>query len=186
LQALPSLQAVPLATIGFEQTPAVHTSEVHGLPSAQLALIVQDWHPPMGVFVHPLTALQASVVQALPSLQLRGVPAAHTPLWHVSAPSHASPSEHEVPFATAALTQPVVVLQLSVVHTLLSLQLRLVPAVQVPFWQVSLPLQTFPSPHEVPFRTGLWVQPKTGSHVSVVHGLLSLQLRVVPAVQVPL
>jgi hypothetical protein len=109
----------------------------------------------MGVFVHPLTALQASVVQALPSLQLRGVPAVHTPSWQVSAPSHASPSEQEVPLATAVCWQPKVELQVSLVHTLLSLQLRAVPAVQVPFWQVSAPLQTLPSVHDVPFRTGL-------------------------------
>ena len=91
-----------------------------------------------------------------------------------------------MPFVTAEFTQPVVVLQLSLVHTLLSLQLRALPAVQVPFWQVSLPLQTLPSPHEVPLRTGLCVQPKTGSQASVVQGLLSLQLSVVPGLQVPL
>jgi hypothetical protein len=79
LQALPSLQAVPLATVGFEHTPEVHTSEVHGLPSAQLAPVLQDWQPPIGVFVHPLTALQESVVQALPSLQLSAVPAVQVP-----------------------------------------------------------------------------------------------------------
>jgi len=138
------------------------------------------------VFVHPLTALQESVVQALESLQLSGVPAVQVPPWQLSAPLHRLPSRHAVPFVTAEFTQPVVVLQLSVVQTLLSLQLSAVPAVQVPFWQVSAPLQTLLSLHDVPFRTGLCVQPKTGSQASVVHGLLSLQLRVVPGLQVPL
>ena len=58
--------------------------------------------------------------------------------------------------------QPLTVLQLSAVQALPSLQLRAVPAVQVPPWQVSAPLQTFASAHDVPFRTAVAVQPKTG------------------------
>jgi hypothetical protein len=41
-------------------------------------------------------------------------------------------SLQEVPLATAVLAQPVVALQLSLVHTFESLQLRAVPAVQTP------------------------------------------------------
>src|SRR5262245_12207165 len=71
------------------------------------------------------------------------------------------------------------------VQGLLSLQLSGVPAVQMPAWQVSVPLHTLPSLHDVPFATGVFRQPATGSQVSVVQGLLSLQLSGVPAVQVP-
>jgi len=41
-------------------------------------------------------------------------------------------------------------------------------------------LHAFPSEHEVPFVTGVYTQPVAGLHVSVVHGLLSLQVSAVP------
>jgi len=129
---LVSAQVVPLVTGGFEQTPAVHTSAVQGLPSAQLALTVQDWHPAICVFVHPLTGLQASVVQALPSLQLRAVPDVQLPLWQVSAPLQTLPSAHDVPFVTAVVVHPVAGVQPSVVQGLPSLHVSGVPAVQAP------------------------------------------------------
>ena len=44
--------------------------------------------------------MQESVVHALPSLQLSGVPAVHVPLWQVSFPLHTVASAHEVPFVT--------------------------------------------------------------------------------------
>src|SRR2546425_623224 len=75
--------------------------------------------------------------------------------------------------------------QVSMVHGFPSLQLRAGPGVQVPAWQVSAPLHTFPSLHEVPFGTAVCLQPATGSQVSVVHTSLSSQLSGVPAVQVP-
>ena len=74
---------------------------------------------------------------------------------------------------------------MSLVQGLPSLQLSAVPAAHVPAWHVSAPLHTFPSLHEVPFATAVCWQPWTGSHVSVVQGLLSLQLGSVPAVQTP-
>jgi len=46
--------------------------------------------------------------------------------------------------------QPVVGTQLSVVQALLSLQLSAVPGAHAPLWQVSAPLQRFPSLHDVP------------------------------------
>jgi hypothetical protein len=87
---------------------------------------------------------------------------------------------------TFVLTQPVVVLQVSVVQTLESLQLSGVPFVHVPLWQVSAPLQTLPSLHEAPLATGVCTQPVLALHVSMVQTLESLQLSGVPAVQVPL
>src|SRR2546426_941564 len=123
-----------------------------------------------------------SVVHALPSSQLSAVPAEHAPAWHVSAPLHTLPSLHEVPFATGECWQPCTGSQVSVVQGLPSLQLGSVPGVQTPAWHVSVPLHAFPSLHEAPFATAKCWQPATGSHVSVVQGLPSLQLSGVPAV----
>jgi hypothetical protein len=47
-------------------------------------------------------------------------------------------------------------------------------------------LQALASAHEVPFRTGVVVQPVEGLQLSVVHAFPSLQTSAVPAVQVPL
>src|SRR5262249_33839940 len=60
-----------------------------------------------------------------------------------------------------------------------------VPAVHVLLWQVSAPLHTLPSLHAVPFGTPVFEHPVVGPQASVVHGLLSLQLSAVPAVQTP-
>jgi hypothetical protein len=176
LQRLPSAHEAPLGNKGLLHTPSVQTSLVHGLLSLQSVPITQDWQPGIGVFWQPLSGWQLSVVQLLPSLQLSPGPAVHTPLWQVSAPLQTLPSLQEVPFSTGAVVQPKAGSQLSVVHTLESLQLSGVPDVQVPPWHVSLPLQTLASAHDVPFSTGVFWQPAAGSQLSVVHTLLSLQL----------
>jgi len=125
-------------------------------------------------FWQPKVGLQESVVQTLPSLQLRAVPAVQVPLWQVSAPLQTLPSLQVVPLSTGAFWQPVPPLQLSVVQTLPSLQLRAVPAVQTPLWHVSAPLQTFPSEHDVPLaRLGFEHTPAV--HTSEVHRLPSAQ-----------
>jgi hypothetical protein len=155
LQRLPSAHEEPLGKMGLLQTPAVQTSLVQGLPSAQSVAKTQDWQPGICVFWQPVTGAHESVVQALPSLQLSGVPAEHTPSWQVSLPLQTLPSRQGVPFRTAVLAHPKTGSQLSVVHTLLSLQLSAVPEVQVPPWQVSLPLQTLPSAHDTPLSTAV-------------------------------
>jgi hypothetical protein len=132
LQASPSVHEVPLLTTVFWQLPALQTSLVHGFRSLQSPLTVHDWQLGIGVWVQPLTALQASVVQLLPSSQLSGVPAAQVPLWQVSAPLQTVASAHEVPLARFACWQPRIGSQVSVVQALLSLQLSAVPAVQTP------------------------------------------------------
>jgi hypothetical protein len=91
-----------------------------------------------------------------------------------------------VPLATAVCKQPKTGSQLSVVHTLESLQLSAVPVVHVPLWHVSAPLHTFPSAHDVPLSTAMFWQPAAGSQLSVVHTLPSLQFSAVPAVHTPL
>jgi hypothetical protein len=87
---------------------------------------------------------------------------------------HTVLSGHGVPFVTDAVAHPVVGLQLSVVQAFPSLQTSAVPGVQVPDWQVSAPLQTLPSEHEVPSVTGVFSQRLVPVlHTSVVHGFES-------------
>jgi len=136
-------------------------------------------------FEHPTTGSHESVVQTFESLQLRDVPEAQTPVWQVSEPLQTLPSGHGVPLTTGLLLQPKTGSQESVVQTLESLQLRAVPVEQTPAWQVSFPLQTLPSPHDVPFKTGVFEHPATGSQESVVQTLASLQSSAVPDVQLP-
>jgi hypothetical protein len=79
-----------------------------------------------------VAGLQLSVVQTLPSLQLSGVPPVHSPAWQVSSPLQTLPSAHDEPFGTAAVKQPAMGSQESLVQTLPSLQLGGLPAVQEP------------------------------------------------------
>src|SRR5262245_44417627 len=67
---------------------------------------------------------------------------------------------------------------------LLSLQMSGAPGVQMPPWQVSLPLQTVASAHAVPLAVLACWQPRRASQVSVVHGLASLQFGAVPGAHV--
>jgi hypothetical protein len=66
--------------------------------------------------------------------------------------------------------------QESCVQELPSSQSSGVPGWQVPPEQVSFPLQTLPSLHDVPSCTAACWQPATASHESTVQGLLSSQL----------
>src|SRR5438093_388430 len=149
------------------------------------AFVVQERQPGMALWTQARTALHVSVVHALPSSQLRGVPTVQIPDRHVSAPLHTLPSLHEVPLKTAGCWHPVTGSQMSVVHGFPSSQLRDDPAVQVPDRHVSAPLHTLPSLHEVPLASAVRRHPLSGSQVSGVQGLLSLQLSAVPAVQAP-
>jgi hypothetical protein len=80
-------------------------------------------------------------------------------------------------------TQPVAGLQLSFVQDLLSLQLRAVPGVQVPFWHLSPAVQAEPS-LQGRVLSARCLQPPVGSQLSAVQGFVSAQLSAVPAVQV--
>jgi hypothetical protein len=195
----------PFGSAVFAQpVTALHESLVQTLLSLQLsaapAVQVPPWQvsaplqtlPSLqavplstGMWPQPKVGSQVSVVQTFESLQSRGLPAEQVPLWQVSVPLQALVSAHAVPFSTAVCVQPLAGLQESVVQTFPSLQLSAVPAVQTPAWHVSAPSQASPSLHEVPFSTGMVVQPKTVSQLSVVQGLPSLHVSGVPAVQVP-
>src|SRR5262245_15106190 len=120
---LPSSQGVPFVAAVWEQAPVagLHASVVHGFRSLQLtgtpaaqaplrqvSLPLQAFPSGQGVpsatatCAHvPPGATQESLVQGLPSSQLGGVPAAHSPPWQVSRPLQALPSEQAVPLATA-------------------------------------------------------------------------------------
>ena len=64
-------------------------STVQGLPSSGHVI---------AVFEQPVSGVQSSVVQALPSSQFRSVPSTHAPLpSQVSSPSQRSESAHDVP-----------------------------------------------------------------------------------------
>jgi len=112
------------------------------------------------------------VVQGLLSLQLSAVPGRHAPNAQTSPAVQALPSSQ----ASALLlkTQPVVVLQLSVVQRFASSQTRGGPE-HAPPAQVSSVVHAFPSLHA--FVLLVKTQPVAGAHVSVVHTLLSPQTR---------
>src|SRR5689334_25445464 len=131
--------------------PALQTSFVQGLLSLHSLLTLHGMQPAICVCSQPVRALQESIVQALPSLQLGAVPGVHVPDWQVSEPLHWSPSLHDVPFARFALWQPLTGSHVSPVQGLPSLQLSGVPATQAPFWHTSAPLQTVLSAQEAPF-----------------------------------
>ena len=112
-------------------------------------------------------------MQGLASSQSSGTPPAHPPPWQNSNPLHTLPSLQETPSGRSVYWHPNMGSQLSIVQGLVSSQLSGAPGEQVPLWQVSTPLQTLPSLHELPSGTGELTQPTTGSHVSVVQALAS-------------
>jgi hypothetical protein len=81
--------------------------------------------------------------------------------------------------------QPVPDLQESVVQRFPSSQLRGVPAVQTADWQVSVPLHTSPSLHDVPLGTGAYTHPVAGLQLSAVQTLPSSHLRGLPVQSPP-
>jgi hypothetical protein len=97
----------------------------------------------------------------------------------VSVCVQAFPSLQAVPFAAFGFEQvPVAGLHVPATwHWSLAVQVTGLPGSQTPVaLHVSKPLQGFPSLHDVPAGTSVCVQRPFEPHVSVVHGLLSLQL----------
>jgi uncharacterized membrane protein len=120
-----------------------------------MSLSLHDVPFTTGVCWQPSVALQVSMVHGFTSSQSSGVPLVQTPAWQVSMPLQTSPSVHDVPFVTGVFWQPIIGSQVSAVQTFPSSQASGVPAVQTPAWQLSTPLQTSPSEHVVPSRTGV-------------------------------
>src|SRR5437870_2077387 len=135
VQVLPSLQAVPLATGGFEQVP------ISGLQ------VPAVWH-----------WSGAGQTTAVP---------AHTPAWQVSPVVQALPSVQMVPVAARGFEQvPVAGSQVPAGwHWSGAGHATAVP-VQVPAWQVSPAVHALPSLQAVPLAaTGLEQVPVAGSQV---------------------
>jgi len=163
--------------------------ELHWLTMEHGSKSSQDW-PVCAVWAQtyrlPLLT-QVSTVQVLPSLQSATceatlhshvhVPALHALAAHVSPVVQASPSSHGA--VLAACTQPLVVLQLSSVQGLLSLQSTAAPMHAALPSQVSDFVQAFLSSHPIAGVT-LFLQahrpePVWNTHTSEVQALLSLQ-----------
>src|SRR5262249_5968838 len=146
VQTFPSSQLTAVPPHG----PAVHPSAVvqalaslPGVPSVTT------------VCAQPVAGLQVSVVQGLPSSQVR-VPT-HCPPVHASPVVQAFASLQGVPLVTAVWTQPLSGSQLSVVQALASSQLTALPT----HWsatQVSPVVQALPSSQAVPSGWSVWTQ----------------------------
>jgi len=199
VQALPSLQALPLIFAGFEHVPVVgeqvpavwHWSEavqttgllpvqtplwqvsvcVQALPSLQvlpLAFAGLEHVPVVGEHV-PATWHWSEAVQTT------GLLPVHVPFWHVSVCVQAFPSLHVAPFAFAGFEQrPVAGLHVPATwHWSEAAQLTGLLPVHVPFWHVSVCVHALPSLHGAVLFT-CW-QPAAGSQLSLVQGFWSSQ-----------
>jgi hypothetical protein len=154
--------------------PFTQESVVHALPSEHaFALLL--------VNTQPVPELHVSVVHGLLSLQTSGEPGWQDPPAHTSPVVQAFPSEHDA--VLFVKTHPVVELQVSVVQTLLSLQVTGVPARHVPLRQASPVVHALPS-EQLPVLL-VNTQPVAGLQLSVVQGLLSSQTTGVPGWHVP-
>ncbi len=188
VQTLPSEQ--PLPSAGTEKQPLAesHWSNVHALPSSQLAALppwqVPFWQvseivhgspsshaPGVALCTQPLVDWHASVVHGLPSSQPIWLPGVHTEFAQVSPVVQTLPSSQVA--VLARCTQPVFALQPSSVHGLPSLQSNALPGWHAPDLHKSPIVQAFPSVHAPVL--GVWAQPPWVSQASVVHGLPSLQ-----------
>jgi len=130
------------------QAPPSHASTpLQTLPSAQEMPLTT------GVLTQPDMGLHESVVQTLlssqPSGSLMHEPAAQRSLI-VQALTSAQSASLLQQAGIGWLRQPSSASQVSIVQPLLSSQSRLIPGVQLPAEQVSLPLQTLPSEHDRP------------------------------------
>src|SRR3990172_2528825 len=196
VQALPSSHTVPLATaVNTHPVAGLQLSVVQALlslqldaapptqaPAEQVSLFVQALPSLHGavllVCTHPVAGLQESSVQTFASSQLVAAPPTQAPAAQVSLVVQALASLQAA--VLLVYTQPVAGVQVSVVHTLLSLQVIAVPP-QTPAVHTSPLVQALPSLHTVPLATLVNTQPVAGSQVSVVQGMLSLQAIAVPA-----
>ncbi len=121
------------------------------------------------------------MVHGLLSSQTRALPPAQLPVAQVSPLVQALPSSHGA--VDAVPIQPEPGSQLSRVQGLPSLQTFSDPALQTPPAQTSCSVHGLPSSHGAVLATDL--QPSTGSQLSVVQSLPSLQSVALPPAQLP-
>jgi len=195
VQELPSLQVVPFALGGFEQTPVpvLHVpTSWHWSEAVQTTGLAPAQRPAwqVSVCVQALPSVHA-VPFALGGFEHTPVPVSHTPAswhwseavqttgfapvqvpaWQVSVCVQALPSVHAVPFDLGGFEQtPVPGLHVPTSwHWSSAVQVTPVqrsdPA-QTPFVQTSFPVFAFPSSQGVPFSfAGFEQAPVPGSHV---------------------
>ena len=108
----------------------------------------------------------------------------HLPASHLSVCVHLSPSVQVAPSLPAVKTQPVAPSHESTVHGLLSSQVMSAP-LHRPLAQLSESVHLLPSSHLAPSLPGDVVQPVCALQPSIVHGLRSSQILVVPAQTLP-
>jgi hypothetical protein len=205
VQAFPSLHDVPLPASGLLQSPVpgsqmpaiwqpssgMHTTGLEPVqtPSWQLSVWVQGLPSSHGVPSTPVGLLQAPVDgshvpgswHASDELQLTGSAPVQRPAWQVSVCVQRSPSMHGVPSAELGSLQiPVAGSQMPASwHWSSAMQTMGFAPAHVPFWHVSVWVQTFASLHTVPFALfGLVQIPVDGSQTpatwhwsSAAHGI---------------
>jgi len=186
-QALPSSHAAVLFTC-LQASELSHVSVVQGLPSSQLLKDKPLHSPPwqaspvvhalpssqlklLSLCVQPLSAAQASVVHTLLSSQASAPVGAQMPAPQTSPVVQALPSLHAAVLLLWA--QPLLGLQVSLVHGLLSSHWIAVPGTHEPAAHASPSVQALPS--EQPTVVLACTQPEPDAHESSVHRLSSLQ-----------
>src|SRR5262249_22921323 len=102
-----------------------------------------------------LSVTQPALGSQVRPLHARGVPGVQVPPWHVSSPLQTVSSSQDDPSTLFVNLQPVLGSQLSVVHGLPSEHWSGLPLLQNPCKQVSRPLQTLASAHDVPSGGGV-------------------------------
>lgn len=137
-------------------------------------------------WAQPVVALQVSVVQLQPSSQFFLVnPAWHLPALQKSPTVHALPSVQVVPTNSVKMHLPAAS-HASLVQTLLSLHGVAGPGLHLPSLQASPTVQLLPSLHTPPVAGVNTHDPVLPSHLSVVHGVLSLHATGMPPPHRPL
>ena len=171
VHGLPSLQ---LLGAPASQAPSLHASpNVHTLPSLHGTVLLTEAQPVVGS--------QLSVVHGLASSHGATTPATQIPALQASFWVHVEPSLQGS--VLVANTQPVWLLQLSLVHGLLSPQVTAAPAWQAPLSHMSPEVQALPSVHGT--ATLMTVQPPLGVQVSTVQALPSLHTTALPGLHLP-
>jgi hypothetical protein len=141
---------------------------VHALPSLQGKELL--------AWVQPVPELQPSLVQTLPSSQFDAAPPMQKPPAHVSLVVHASPSSQVAELFVCA--HPLAGMQVSVVHTLLSLQFGAGPPMHEPPKHASFTVHALPSLHGAVLF--VYTHPDSASQLSSVQPLPSLHTSGVP------